>query len=71
MTTEDRCETCCHFKRHTRVDREVGGEVNLPTGDCRRRSPRARLSPNGRDVLPGVWPLVRRDDGCGEWRSAA
>ena len=64
------CLACRFFVRHTRFDNAVRAEVNLKYGDCRRLSPRARLSTDGKTVLPALWPRVRPEDFCGEYRSA-
>jgi len=51
-------------------DRKGGAEGRSPQwGQCRRTSP--MLSPVSAKsyMIEGVWPTVRDDDWCGEWRT--
>ncbi len=64
----DRCLTCQFFDR--RDQRSADGK-SAQWGQCRREPP--RLSPvNGKPhMIEGVWPHVRGDDWCGEYRGLA
>ncbi len=56
----DRCVNCQYY------DRQNKGQG---AGQCRRQAP--ALSPiNAKAyMIEGVWPTVRDDDWCGEWKS--
>ena len=58
----DHCSNCQFF------DRPNKGQG---VGQCRRHAP--SLSPiNAKAyMIEGVWPTIREDDWCGEWKSAA
>ncbi len=58
----DRCVNCQYY------DRQNKGQG---AGQCRRQAP--ALSPiNAKAyMIEGVWPTVRDDDWCGEWKSGA
>ena len=58
----DRCVNCQYY------DRQNKGQG---VGQCRRQAP--SLSPiNAKAyMIEGVWPTVRDDDWCGEWKSGA
>lgn len=57
----DRCNNCQFYDRQ---DKGAG------VGQCRRQAP--ALSPiNAKAyMIEGVWPTVRDDDWCGEWKSS-
>jgi len=57
----DRCNNCQFYDRQ-----DKGSGV----GQCRRQAP--ALSPiNAKAyMIEGVWPTVRDDDWCGEWKSS-
>lgn len=61
----EKCVTC-HFydRRHAR---DVDGRA-ARAGQCRRTAP--LLSPASTKAyhIEGVWPTVRDDDWCGEWK---
>jgi hypothetical protein len=39
-------------------------------GQCRRHSPHlSPVSVKKASLVEGVWPLIRDDDWCGEWRA--
>lgn len=60
----DRCVTCQYFDRQAR-----GADRSANTGQCRRSGP--SLSPLNQKsyMIEGVWPTVRDDDWCGEWKA--
>jgi hypothetical protein len=66
--TSDGVEKCinCHFydRQHAKP---LDGKAPL-WGQCRRHSPRLNPITAKTYVVEGVWPLVRDDDWCGEWR---
>lgn len=59
----DRCVTCQFYDRHGR-----GADKTGNAGQCRRQAP--ALSPINQKsyMIEGVWPTVRDDDWCGEWK---
>ncbi len=61
----DRCTSCQYYDRNQR-----GGEAKIANaGQCRRSAP--ALSPINQKsyMIEGVWPTVRDDDWCGEWKA--
>ncbi len=62
----DRCTTCQFYDRQAR-----GAEKTANAGQCRRSAP--ALSPINQKsyMIEGVWPTVRDDDWCGEWKALA
>src|ERR1700704_5854139 len=68
--TVEKCVNCQYYDR--RNARPNDGRAPVMWGQCRRHSP--HLSPvAGKKayLVEGVWPLVRDDDWCGEWRAPA
>jgi hypothetical protein len=68
--TVEKCVNCQFYDR--RNARPNDGRAPVMWGQCRRHSP--HLSPVGGKkayLVEGVWPLVRDDDWCGEWRAPA
>jgi hypothetical protein len=66
----EKCVNCQYYDR--RNARPNDGRAPVMWGQCRRHSP--HLSPAaGKKAyqVEGVWPLVRDDDWCGEWRAPA
>ena len=61
----EKCVTCQFFDRQNTRQGEGRG---AQWGPCRRTAP--RLSPiNAKSyMIEGVWPHVRDDDWCGEWK---
>lgn len=60
----EKCNTCQYYDR-----RQVNGVSGAPqTGLCRRAAP--MLNPvNAKPyMIEGIWPTVREDDWCGEWK---
>src|SRR5260370_28490958 len=66
-------EKCVNGQYYDRGDaRPTDGRAPVMWGQCRRHSP--HLSPINATkayLVEGVWPLIRDDDWCGEWRAAA
>jgi hypothetical protein len=63
----EKCNTCQYYDR-----RQVNGVSGAPqTGQCRRTAP--MLNPvNAKPyMIEGIWPTVRDDDWCGEWKIIA
>jgi hypothetical protein len=61
----ERCVTCMYYDRL-----KAGGEAkSANAGQCRRSGP--ALSPINQKsyMIEGVWPTVRDDDWCGEWKA--
>ncbi len=49
-----------------------GGDGRSPQwGQCRRTSPLLSPATGKSYMIEGVWPTVRDDDWCGEWKSQA
>lgn len=63
----EKCVNCRFYDR--RHARPLDGKAPL-WGQCRRHAP--QLNPNPINakayVVEGIWPLVRDDDWCGEWK---
>ena len=60
----ERCVTCVYYDRaKAGVDAKAAN-----AGQCRRAGP--TLSPINQKsyMIEGVWPTVRDDDWCGEWK---
>ena len=63
----DKCMGC-HF-----YDRQTGGQTDsrgIQWGQCRRSAPRLHPINQKTFMIEGVWPHVRDDDWCGEFRAA-
>ena len=61
----ERCVTCMYYDRL-----KAGGDAkSANAGQCRRSGP--TLSPINQKsyMIEGVWPTVRDDDWCGEWKA--
>jgi hypothetical protein len=61
----DQCTGCQYFDRN----RGNAEAKSANAGQCRREAP--RLSPINQKsyMIEGVWPTVRDDDWCGEWKA--
>jgi hypothetical protein len=61
-----KCLNCrCYDRRNAKPN-----DNNAPMwGECRRHSPRVNPVTARAYVVEGVWPRVRDDDWCGEWRA--
>ena len=61
----ERCVSCIYYDRA-----KSGGDTKTGNaGQCRRAGP--TLSPINQKsyMIEGVWPTVRDDDWCGEWKA--
>jgi hypothetical protein len=61
----EKCVNCQFYDR--RHAKPLDGKAPL-WGQCRRHSPRLNTATAKTYVVEGVWPLVRDDDWCGEWK---
>lgn len=61
----EKCVNCQYYDR--RHARPTDGKAPM-WGQCRRHSPQLNPITAKAYVVEGVWPLVRDDDWCGEWR---
>jgi hypothetical protein len=61
----EKCVNCQYYDR--RRARPTDGKAPM-WGQCRRHSPQLNPITAKAYVVEGVWPLVRDDDWCGEWR---
>lgn len=64
----EKCVNCQYYDR--RNARPTDGRAPVMWGQCRRHSPHlSPLSATKAYLVEGVWPLIRDDDWCGEWRA--
>jgi hypothetical protein len=64
----EKCLNCQYYDR--RNARPNDGRAPVMWGQCRRDSPHLNpVSATKAHLVEGVWPLVRDDDWCGEWRA--
>jgi hypothetical protein len=67
LESVEKCINCRFYDR--RHARPIDGKAPL-WGQCRRQAP--QLNPNPINakayIVEGIWPLVRDDDWCGEWK---
>ncbi len=64
----DKCITCQYY------DRKHAGSAATAApqwGQCRRTAPMLNPSNTKSYMIEGVWPTVRDDDWCGEWKVLA
>jgi hypothetical protein len=64
----DRCVTCQFFDRH---DARGGEAKSQQWGQCRRGPPMLNPVNNKPHMIEGIWPHVRADDWCGEYKGLA
>jgi hypothetical protein len=63
----DKCSTCQYYER-----RQMNGVSGAPqTGQCRRTAPMLNPVNPKPYLIEGIWPTVRDDDWCGEWKVLA
>jgi hypothetical protein len=63
----EKCLNCQFYDR--RNARPTDGRASM-WGQCRRDSPRLNPLSAKSYLVEGVWPLIRDDDWCGEWRAS-
>jgi hypothetical protein len=61
----EKCVNCQYYDR--RNAKLTDGKAPL-WGQCRKHAPRLNPVTAKAYVVEGVWPLVRDDDWCGEWK---
>ena len=61
----EKCLNCQFYDR--RNARPTDGKATM-WGQCRRHSPHLNPATAKSYHVEGVWPLVRDDDWCGEWK---
>jgi hypothetical protein len=61
----EKCINCQFYDR--KHAKPLDGKAPL-WGQCRRHSPRLNPITAKTYIVEGVWPLVRDDDWCGEWK---
>lgn len=61
----EKCVNCQSYDRRNAKPTEARAPM---WGQCRRHSPSVNPATARAYVVEGVWPLVRDDDWCGEWR---
>ena len=64
----DRCLTCQYFDRHHARN---GDGKTIQWGQCRRNAPSLNPINAKPHMIEGVWPHVRGDDWCGEYKGLA
>jgi hypothetical protein len=62
----EKCLSCQFYDR--RNARPTDGRAAM-WGHCRRHSPHLNPLSAKSYLVEGVWPLIRDDDWCGEWRA--
>jgi hypothetical protein len=62
----EKCLTCQFYDR--RNARPTDGRAAM-WGQCRRHSPHLNPLSAKAHFVEGVWPLIRDDDWCGEWKA--
>jgi hypothetical protein len=62
----EKCVNCQFYDR--RNARPTDGRAAM-WGQCRRHSPHLNPATAKSYFVEGVWPLIRDDDWCGEWRA--
>jgi hypothetical protein len=64
----EKCVNCQYYDR--RDARPTDARASVMWGQCRRDSPHlSPLNATKAYLVEGVWPLIRDDDWCGEWRA--
>src|SRR4030095_8247724 len=66
-STVEKCQQCQFYDRQN--VRPTDGKVTQ-WGQCRRESPMLHPINAKAYMIEGVWPHVRDDDWCGEWKMA-
>ena len=61
-------EKCVNCQFYDRKNAKVSDGKAALWGQCRRHAPHLNPETAKAYVVEGVWPLVRDDDWCGEWK---
>ena len=64
----EKCIGCNHYDRQGGKETDARG---VQWGQCRRSAPMLHPINQKTYMIEGVWPHVRDDDWCGEWKVAA
>jgi hypothetical protein len=64
----ERCRSCQYFDRGNGKSKEA---KSTQWGQCRRTSPMLNPLATKPHMIEGVWPHVRDDDWCGEYKGLA
>jgi hypothetical protein len=64
----EKCVTCQYYDRRNATPSEGKGPM---WGQCRRAAPRLHPLNAKSYMIEGVWPHVRDDDWCGDWKIIA
>jgi len=64
----EKCQLCQYYDRQNVKSNE--GRAATQWGQCRREAPRLHPINAKSYMIEGVWPHVRDDDWCGEWKLA-
>ena len=64
----DKCIGCHFYDRHNNNQTDSRG---IQWGQCRRSAPMLHPINQKSFMIEGVWPHVRDDDWCGEWKAMA
>ena len=62
----EKCQTCQYYDR-----RKTAAASSPSSGQCRRSAPLLNPVNPKSYLIEGVWPVVRDDDWCGEWKVLA
>jgi hypothetical protein len=64
----EKCQVCQFYDRHNVKSND--GKAATQWGQCRREAPMLHPINAKSYMIEGVWPHVRDDDWCGEWKLA-
>ena len=64
----DKCAGCQFYDRQTGKQTDSRG---VQWGQCRRSAPMLHPINQKSYMIEGVWPHVRDDDWCGEWKAGS
>lgn len=63
----EKCMTCQYYDR-----KQAKSASGVPSwGQCRRAAPQLNTVTAKSYMIEGIWPTVRDDDWCGEWKILA
>ncbi len=64
-------DLCLNCQFYDRKRDKSGGTQSVRSGQCRRTAPMLSPIQAKAYLIEGVWPTVRDDDWCGEWKATA